>query len=597
MGHSNERNGQHVVPPKPSGVSKPARAAPSVGKVKKLLKKCLKEGNFSPLSTVSALLKSGTVTADSLCFDLFEACCITSGKNEMLSEMRNSRQTFLKLPGCSPDIVSGEKKVALTKQSTGNLAHEKCASEDDRNTDAEEEEEDPIDWLAKLQAIIAKPQGVYELLISKFRSQPKFAVETDNIASMLRIRMSLALDVSQTMRRRFGAEVTGLGTCRYGPKDYTHQESPVYMRAAKQAAKGCFHMLQSMASDITSKANDRLDLSISDFCEVWRKADFSKPCAVAYRRAKELVVCDHHAGLYGAKVFMYGSGTVGLALGSSDVDIAVVLPGKPDALDGKKNEPQKRTRTEVLSLLRRCAVKAKMETVCLIDSAKIPVLRYWDPEAQVDVDITLSIDDPILLSRLMRCHMQSDVRIWELSMCVKYWAKRRNVTGVFPDGYINSIGWAIMVIFFLHHIASPRVGSLFRVKRRATKQFTIAKVPWLAACFESQGPMRTTSSLLAQFFQFFGSEFDFEKSAISLNCQTLSDAVEARINMNSPVFIEHPLVSGTNVVNHVTKSSLERTLIEMRRASFLCISNGEAEAVFRERLPDPSNREDIFPHL
>ncbi|CDF41191.1 Putative poly(A) RNA polymerase, mitochondrial precursor [Chondrus crispus] len=592
MGISNERSEQQVVPPKPPGVRKPPRAAPTVGKVKKLLKKCLKEGNFTPLPSVFALLKSGIVTADSLCFDLLEACCISSGKKDILPEIRQSRQTLLKAPERNPEDIPAEENDVDKKESKKKLLNEQRVDEDDEAVAAVKE--DPIDWLSKLQSIISKPEGVYELFVSKIRSRPKFAIEADNLRNVLHVRISVTLDVSQKMRRLFGDLVTGVGSCRYGPTDDTHQGSKVYISATKQAAKECFHTLQKMGRDVTKNAAETLQASLSSYCDVWRTADFSKSCTVAYRRAKQLVISDHDAGLYGAKVFMYGSGSVGLALGSSDVDIAVILPGKPDALDGKKNEPQKNRRTEVLALLRRCAVKAKMETVCLIDSAKVPVLRYWDPVAQADVDITLSTDNPILLSRFMRCHMQSDARVWELCMCIKYWAKQRKVTGVFPDGFINSIGWTIMVIFFLHHIASPRVGSLFRVKGKESNHCAIVKVPWLLGCFQAMGQKQTTSVLLMRFFQFFGSEFDFVKFAISLNCHALSDAEAARINMNSPVFIEHPLVPGTNVVNHVTKSSLERTLTEMRRACFMCLTVGDAETLFKERIGDASDRTEFF---
>lgn len=596
MGTPTEDARKQVLPPKPSGVTKPApRILPTLGKVKKVLKSCVQKGNFAPLPGILNLLRSGAVTGDTICFNLLSACALNSGNKDILAEIKEAKEKLL------DDTSRDSEQVSTKERDPAPNPNEQLDQEGDdgqveerEDEDMEEQPDDPIDWVAKLEAVVNQPAGVYETFVSSIRSRPKWVTEADNFSNMLRVRLQINLDVSQSTRRRFGDEVTGLGVWRYGPTDDTHEGSRVYNRAAKVAAKECFLALEKIGQEVTSKAAQNLDASLSEYFYAWQRADFSRACAKAYQRAKDLVISDVHAGLYGARVFMYGSGSTGLALGSSDVDIAVALPGKPGAIEASKNERQVRVKTEVLSLLRRCAVKAKMETVCLIDTAKIPVLRYWDPEAKVDVDITLSKDNPILLSRFMRRHMQSDVRMWELCMCVKYWAKKRNVSGVFPEGFINSIGWTIMVIFFLQHIASPRVGSLFRIKGKKSNHCTIVHVPWQSDCLQDTQSRQTSSALLTRFFQFYGHEFDFKEHAISLNCQTLCDAKEARINKNSPLFIEHPLVRGTNVVGHVTANSLERTLKEMRRGYFECLTAGDAEVLLKERLGDDSDRETFF---
>lgn len=579
--------GRQRLLPKPTGVSKPASISPSLGKVKKLLKICLKTKNFTHVPWVVNVLKSGTVTGDRICFDMLEVCCVKAGKENLIAEFKQAREMLSEKPqGAETSPNENDPPLVASEE------QEKQVEEEER----EEEPEDPVDWLAKLESVVGHPKGVYEIFVSSGRSQPKWIAEADNLSNLLRVRLRIRLDVSQSMRRRFGDEITGLGVWRYGPTDDTHEGSKIYNRAAKIAAKECFLSLEKIAEDITSKAAQALETSLSEYFYAWRGADYSRARAKAYFRAKELIISDVHAALYGSKVYMYGSGTTGLALDNSDVDIALVLPGKADALDACKNEPQARAKTEVLALLRRCVVKAKMETVCLIDTAKIPVLRYWDPQAKLDVDITLGGDNPILLSRFLRCHMQSDVRVWELCMCIKYWAKKRNVSGVFPECYINSIGWTIMVIFFLQHIAFPSVGSLFRIKGKISNHCTIVKVPWLTNRLQDTNSRLKTSELLTRFFQYFGHEFDFKETAISLNCETLVEAKAARIDKNSAVFIEQPLVPGANVVGHVTANSLERTLNEMRRGYCECLTAGDAEVLFKERLGDVSDRENFFDH-
>lgn len=587
MGLPTGEAGKQQLFPKPSGVSKPARVPPSLGKVKKLLKMCLKTKNFTHVPWVVNVLKSGTVTGDNICFEMLEVCCVKAGKKDLIPEFKGAKEKLSEKPQSGETSPKANDPRHVTSEE-----QEKHIEEEER----EEEPEDPVDWVAKLESVVGHPKGVYETFVSTGRSQPKWIAEADNLSSVLRVRLRIRLDVSQSMRRRFGDEITGLGVFRYGSTDDTHEGSKIYNRAAKLAAKECFLSLKKIAEDITNKAAQALEVSLSEYLFTWRKADFSRARAKAYLRAKELILSDMHAALYGSKVYMYGSGTIGLALSTSDVDIALVLPGKADALEASKNEPQARTKTEVLSLLRRCVLKAKMESVCLIDTAKIPVLRYWDPEAKVDVDITLGSGNPILLSRFMRRHMQSDVRVWELCMCIKHWAKKRNLSGVFPGCYINSIGWTIMVIFFLQHIAFPSVASLFRIKGKMSNHCTIVKVPWLTNRLQDTNSQLKTSELLTRFFQFFGYEFDFNETAVSLNCQTLVEAKAARIDKNSAMFIEQPLVPGANVVGHVTTNSLERTLNEMRRGYFECLTAGDVDVLFKEIVGETSGRENFFDH-
>lgn len=594
MGTSTEDAGQQKLPPKPSGVTKPSRPPPTLGKVRKLLKRCLEKKSYAPLPSVINLLNSDGFVGDATVFDLLETCVLKTGNGNFIAAVKAAREKALGPANATKQVLSeGASQPPDQNDQDGTDAQ---PGQVEKQDEAEQgrEAEDPIDWVSKLEALLTDPTGAYELLVSRFRSRPRWFAEADNFCNVLRVRLQITLDVSQNMRRRFGDHITGLGVYHYGPTDDTQEGSDVYNRAAKSAAKECFLTLEKFADQLIKNAAQSIETTLAEYISAWRGADFDRACKRAYYRAKELVINDMHAGLYGARVFMYGSGSTGLALGSSDVDIAILLPGKPDAINASKNEPQVRVKLEVLSLLRRCALKAKMETVCLIDSAKIPVLRYWDPEVKVDVDITLSTENPLLLSRLIRRHMQSDVRVWELCVCIKYWAKQRKVSGVFPEGFINSIGWTIMVIFFLQHVASPRVGSLFRIKGRKSKHCTIMNVPWANNCLPDSPAQQTTSALLTQFFHYFGHEFNFKDYAIALNYQTIDDAKEARIDRNSPVFIEHPLVRGTNVVGHVTTNSLERTLKEMRKGYFECLTAGDAEVLFKERLGDTSDREKFF---
>ena len=212
------------------------------------------------------------------------------------------------------------------------------------------------------------------------------------------------------------------------------------------------------------------------------------------------------------------------------------------------------------------------------------MLRYWDPVSRMNVDVTIISDTSILLCRLLRKHLMSDSRVWELAMMVKYWAKRRKISGT-PEGFINPMGWTIMVIFFLQHIASPRIGSLFRVKKGTNKNYeSIVKVPW-ASCQKLGFSHESTSDLLIKFFDFFANSFEFDKTAISLGTQHMTQFSNTG-GHSAPIFIEQPLIRGVNLVSYISASSVQLTKIELRRACDVCRTVGKLDELCRTRYTE-----------
>lgn len=66
-----------------------------------------------------------------------------------------------------------------------------------------------------------------------------------------------------------------------------------------------------------------------------------------------------------------------------------------------------------------------MERVVCVSSAKVPIVKVWDPELQVACD--MNVNNPIALENtaLIRSYVAIDDRFRPLAMIVKYWAKRR----------------------------------------------------------------------------------------------------------------------------------------------------------------------------
>lgn len=66
-----------------------------------------------------------------------------------------------------------------------------------------------------------------------------------------------------------------------------------------------------------------------------------------------------------------------------------------------------------------------MEKVVCRASAKVPIVKYWDPELKMACD--LNVNNPLALenTRMIKTYVQLDDRIRPLTKVIKYWTKRR----------------------------------------------------------------------------------------------------------------------------------------------------------------------------
>ena len=140
-------------------------------------------------------------------------------------------------------------------------------------------------------------------------------------------------------------------------------------------------------------------------------------------------------------VVVQGSYAQGLALQSSDLDIAVIQP-KAD---------RSRAR-QCLQLLAEALQEAKLPEIRValkIFSAKVPVLRLHCGKKVVDV----SVGDSLLrgaCDRAVYALLQQDRSNTAVPLCrlVKLWAKRRKLTNTLKGG-LSSFGFVLLTIFFL----------------------------------------------------------------------------------------------------------------------------------------------------
>ena len=139
------------------------------------------------------------------------------------------------------------------------------------------------------------------------------------------------------------------------------------------------------------------------------------PSAESEERRKKLVqklekiLIEKWAG-HTVKVNVFGSTGNKLGTTDSDVDICITT-------DLKELE-------HVCSLAELLASHG-MERVVCVSSAKVPIVKIWDPELHLACD--LNVNNPIALenTEMIRTYVDIDDRVRPLAMIVKYWAKRR----------------------------------------------------------------------------------------------------------------------------------------------------------------------------
>lgn len=112
------------------------------------------------------------------------------------------------------------------------------------------------------------------------------------------------------------------------------------------------------------------------------------------------------------KVRVFGSTGNRLGTSDSDVDICITTDCKE---------------IENVCLIAELLEKNGLQRIVCVSSAKIPIVKAWDPEFQVACD--MNVNNPIALenTHMIRSYVLIDERVRPLAMIIKYWAKKRTL--------------------------------------------------------------------------------------------------------------------------------------------------------------------------
>jgi DNA polymerase sigma len=68
-----------------------------------------------------------------------------------------------------------------------------------------------------------------------------------------------------------------------------------------------------------------------------------------------------------------------------------------------------------------------MERVICVSTAKVPIVKIWDPELQLACDMNVNNTLALENTRMIKTYVQIDPRVRPLAMIIKHWTKRRIV--------------------------------------------------------------------------------------------------------------------------------------------------------------------------
>ncbi|KAI1427441.1 hypothetical protein F5Y12DRAFT_172633 [Xylaria sp. FL1777] len=283
------------------------------------------------------------------------------------------------------------------------------------------------------------------------------------------------------------------------------------------------------------------------------------------------------------RVHLFGSSGNLLCSDDSDVDICIVTPWKE--LEG-------------ICMLADLLAKHGMERVVCVASAKVPIVKIWDPELELSCDMNVNNTLALENTRMIKTYVHIDERVRPLAMIIKYWTRRRILNDAAFGGTLSSYTWICMIIAFLQLRQPPVLPALHQRPHQ--------KLPRedgeIAAFADDIDKLRgfgdknksTLGELLFEFFRFFAHEFDYSTNALSVRLGKLITKNEKKWHfaLNNQLCVEEPFNTNRNLGNTADDTAFRGIHLELRRA-FDSIARGNLDECC-EQFVYPKEEERIF---
>ncbi|KAI5924508.1 hypothetical protein F4810DRAFT_127480 [Camillea tinctor] len=282
-------------------------------------------------------------------------------------------------------------------------------------------------------------------------------------------------------------------------------------------------------------------------------------------------------------VHLFGSSGNLLCSDDSDVDICIVTPWKE--LEG-------------VCMLADLLAKHGMERVICVSSAKVPIVKIWDPELELNCDMNVNNTLALENTRMIRTYVEIDERVRPLAMIVKYWTRRRIVNDAAFGGTLSSYTWICMIIAFLQLRQPPVLPSLhqrphLKVSKKDDDIAAFADDVEKLKGFGNKNKS-TIGELLFQFFRFYAHEFDYSTQVLSVRLGKTVTKTDKKwhLALNNQLCVEEPFNINRNLGNTADDFAFRGLHIELRRA-FDLIAQGKLDECC-EQFVFPKEEERVF---
>lgn len=256
-----------------------------------------------------------------------------------------------------------------------------------------------------------------------------------------------------------------------------------------------------------------------------------------------------------------------------------------------------------VSQLKQFLEKHHMRNIIPIFSARVPIVKFVDPDSGLNCDICVNNILAVHNTRLLRTYSILDIRCAQLIYVVKYWASKREINQPY-HGTLSSYSYVLLVIHYLQNLANPVLPVLQDPRQFPDVTLTQNIVDGLDAhnydcsyfdnvnSLQGGSPSFTTTNtesvgeLLVGFFKYYAFEFDFGQDVISIRLMPQSirelrkkDEGEVTRYLNkkekgwtnyaqvrNAMCIEDPFETNFNVARTCTHEGLAQIQYELVRA-------------------------------
>jgi len=166
--------------------------------------------------------------------------------------------------------------------------------------------------------------------------------------------------------------------------------------------------------------------------------------------------------LWGARAEPFGSTATGLYFSRADLDICVL----PLTASGSTPQPPK-----ALYALAGRLRGAGFVHIQPITHARVPIVKFVEPQSGMQCDISLSNALALRNSALLRFYSDLDPRVRPLALAVKLWASRRGINDP-PSQTLSSYAYVLLVVAYLQQVSPPILPNLQQIANPSSSMFT-----------------------------------------------------------------------------------------------------------------------------